>query len=413
MLPCLWTGRAADYCSDPRGAWGRKGGGAANGGKRLASLLTDRPTLRGSLRVIVICGIVLAALSLQGRPAAANPGDFPACVGPATNCVQAFTVNGVAAPAGVDLSVFIAGGFLQVQLHRTGVFDLTQYELTSVPAIAGNTVVIAVRLDNTWTPEILIGTGLSSWSWNAGSRVLTITGTPSTAAWSTLGCTPGSCPLQATNDYAAMMLFGGASTAFFAGGFGADYQGSGISTNAQAFTYPTLDPITQNITFQLVAPHLKAAGPPNTGFFRALIPDAVVINEWKVADPTSLTAASLAVQINGTPATFTVTHVPAAGGSPAGLVIESSSFGYSTETVSIGLAALPVRPTLGTPGFGIRDLAAYNAARVAGGVSPLSDDQAAPYLVRTFDQDGKTYSTMPGESIDSARARVIANRQLR
>lgn len=93
-------------------------------------------------------------------PAAANPFaagtivDFPNCGGgTTTDCIASFTVNGGSAPPAVALRVYTMGDSLQLQLFRSGSFELS-------PALSASSVVdVKVNLGPSFTPVVLFGAG--------------------------------------------------------------------------------------------------------------------------------------------------------------------------------------------------------------------------------------------------------------
>lgn len=67
---------------------------------------------------------------------------------------------------------------------------------------------------------------------------------------------------------------------------------------------------TNSMVVQMANVHLAAPGVPATGYFETVIPDSMLIREYGVPDPTSLTSASFMVHQSGSTATvpFTVTR---------------------------------------------------------------------------------------------------------
>lgn len=378
-------------------------------------------------RLAVAVSLALLLQLAQAPPTAATHFvglSFPFCGGSVTtDCVSAFTVNGAAPAANLTVDAFITSGALQVQVHNTA--NANTNELA--PTLSATSVVtVSVRL-NTFQPVVAIGTGLiTSWSWNATTREFTITATPRSSSWATPTCIPGSCPTNASIDHNAMLLFAAQDLTIEgltpeqqaqAAAFLAKFNGGYVATNAQYFVPPLLNPLTGAIEFELGAPHCAASSPSggctvNTGFFRVLIPDAVITDLWG-RDPNALTGASLSANVAGQGAvSITLSRVAATATSPAGLILENAAtFSYSTTTVSIAPASPSFRAGPGYPGFGITDLALFNAARRELGLPPLTEAEAAPYLVRFFELSGRRYATRPGESIEEARVRVIAGQQ--
>jgi hypothetical protein len=81
------------------------------------------------------------------------------------------------------------------------------------------------------------------------------------------------------------------------------------SSNAED-AYTLYDPDTNTMVVRLANVHLSAPGVPATGYFDTFIPDSMLIHEYGVPDPASLTAASFTVRRTGTdaPVPFTLTR---------------------------------------------------------------------------------------------------------
>jgi hypothetical protein len=91
----------------------------------------------------------------------------------------------------------------------------------------------------------------------------------------------------------------------------ADRHGYVASYNAQdAYTF--YDPDTNTLEVRMANPHLKAPGVPATGYFDTVLPNAYLIDELGVPDPSSLTGGSFTVVRAGSTSSvpFTVTHEP-------------------------------------------------------------------------------------------------------
>lgn len=285
-------------------------------------------------------------------PAGSNPFDsgpityFDPCGGPVTtNCIAEFTVNGGSPPADVIPQVFLGGPSLQIQAATLPNNNELSPALTS-----SSTVVFRLKIDSTFTPVVMFGMGkVLSWAWNAATRELTVTAQPQPASFATQ-CSLFECANNADFDYnAALMLSAGSFP--IPSGLPADVaaqltavrdslQGAFFSTNAQNFMPPNYDQVAKAIEFRVSAPHFKLSGGLNTGSISTLIPDGMIINQWGISDPASLTGGGVSVTIEGLGAVAPqVTRVAATATSPAGILIQYQGFSYSTPLISIGQAA--------------------------------------------------------------------------
>lgn len=71
----------------------------------------------------------------------------------------------------------------------------------------------------------------------------------------------------------------------------------------------------------------------NTGYFRAFLPDGVVMNVWGIADPTTLTSSTLqTTRRDGTVSTVVTPTVTQATG---GVIVYLDPFSYSSPNFSI------------------------------------------------------------------------------
>jgi hypothetical protein len=245
-------------------------------------------------------------------------------------CYTEFTVDGGAPPPGVSLNVMEAGGMVQAMLV-TGGFN---FELS--PALSNDSVVHYTLNLGEYDPAAFVTTGLiSSYSATPGSpNMVSVDASPRSSAWNQAGCRVGSCgddahPITASHDYNSMLIgaitdLRGAPSPEIAYAM----HGTWIATNAQAFSLPMFNTVTQQLSFSVAAPHFKSDGTTiNTGFFRAFLPDALV-SEMGIPGP----AAVNVTNSTGGGLTTTVTHVD----SPAsGLLIDASAFNYSSPTFKV------------------------------------------------------------------------------
>ena len=233
------------------------------------------------------------------------PSYWPMCSGSSgSDCVISDTYNGGSLPSGVTLNVSDQNG-VQIQFQCNGNYELDTCNVT-------NSGQFAVSLNlGTINPTEFIATGTISSetiSSSAGDYILNFTAQPAPSSWSeSPGCSINSCPQQADVDYKSFLIgFAGAmptpsgtlsstrQTTFSA--FRTASEGTWVATNAQSFSWPTLNPSTGALQFQLAAPHLTAASTSinpiiNTGTFTAFLPSSL-LTYWGV------TATNLASQLN-------------------------------------------------------------------------------------------------------------------
>ncbi|MCB0908462.1 MAG: fibronectin type III domain-containing protein [Nocardioidaceae bacterium] len=110
------------------------------------------------------------------------------------------------------------------------------------------------------------------------------------------------------------------------------------SYNAQD-AYWFYDAATNALVVRMANVHLKAPGVPATGSFETFIPDSMLIREYDVPDPASLTDASFTVRRTGSdsPVPFTVTR------EPGGIRLSIDGITFSTPQFRI-------RPKVSLPG---------------------------------------------------------------
>lgn len=110
------------------------------------------------------------------------------------------------------------------------------------------------------------------------------------------------------------------------------------SYNAQdAYWFYDFD--TNALVVRMANPHLSSPGVPATGYFETFIPDGMLIHEYSVPDPTTLSRGSFAVSRTGSAAAvpFTVTR------EPGGIRIRLTGITFSTPQYRI-------RPKASAPG---------------------------------------------------------------
>ena len=263
------------------------------------------------------------------------------------------------------LNVFTVAGVpgVQIQLQCSN----GNYDLSTCGATNTGNFLVSLNTGTT-DPAEFIATGNVSKetvSSSAGDYVLTFTASPAPSSWSTTGCTITSCATDANVDYSSFLIgFAGTmpsppgtltniqETTFNA--FQTASEGAWIATNAQSFSWPTLDPSTGALQFQLAAPHFMSDGTTiNTGNFTAFLPDSL-LTYWGV------TAQSLSTELytsmtNSSGTTLqSPTITPVIGGAEVSLV----NFHYSEPIFDLHIGPLltgtsggssPPPPTFLTP----------------------------------------------------------------
>lgn len=186
-----------------------------------------------------------------------------------------------------------------------------------------------------------------------GGNRLTVTFKPAPIAWrwdfetGPKTCVPNDC---GDNTTIAELVSDG-----FFNGYATDLVGSGLDpreishrtgmvtgTNAQwppADLPPDYNPDTNSIDIQLANAHLKAPGVLATGHYEAFLPNAFLIHELQVPDPSTLAGGSFTVSRVGTSTTYSyvVTH------EPGGVRIRIPSITFSSPK-------LRIRPKPSVPG---------------------------------------------------------------
>ena len=136
--------------------------------------------------------------------------------------------------------------------------------------------------------------------------------------------------------------------------------------NAQD-AYELYDPDTNAILVRMANPHLRSPGVVATGFYETFLPDAMLINEMNVPDPTTLTTGSFSIArvgVGSVPATVTR--------EPGGIHIKISGISFSTPQYRI--RPKPTAP--GRPRWGSVERIRERAVKVRF-KAPLADGGAA------------------------------------
>lgn len=136
----------------------------------------------------------------------------------------------------------------------------------------------------------------------------------------------------------------------------ADRQGYLQSTNAQD-SYPFYDLDTNTLEIRMANAHFQTPGVPATGYYDTFLPNAYLIHQMGVPDPTALSAGTLSVVRAGStdPVTYTVTQ------EPGGVRIHITGITFSTPKYKIH--PKPTAP--GVPRWGSVHRLSHHAVRVS------------------------------------------------
>ncbi|MBI4172750.1 MAG: hypothetical protein HY511_08305 [Actinobacteria bacterium] len=303
-----------------------------------------------------------------------NDDYWPACGVVTQECYSAFEVDldgpdgggnlsFAAPPAGLVLQVSELFG-LQIQvLHDDGNPATDNFDLVKDAAPLTTDSVIRIALNiGTNDPIGFIATGLiQSYTHTldaTNGNTLTVEMSPSDSSWTFGSCMIGACgddTTAASVDYEGLAIsasFGwdpppglsGAELAEF-NEMKEPFRGSWVSTDAQAFSFPTFNPATNAFEVEVASPHFRVGGAVlNVGFFKAFLTNAFLTSALGISDPSSVTATSLTVRQteSGTTTTLNPSVTPAAGG----VIIEIPTVSYSSPKFSVEKAAVaPNAPT--------------------------------------------------------------------
>ncbi|MQG56204.1 MAG: hypothetical protein FI710_14620 [SAR202 cluster bacterium] len=111
--------------------------------------------------------------------------------------------------------------------------------------------------------------------------------------------------------------------------------GGYISTNAQYVTYPVpgAGAEANKYGFSSGAPHLKADGTLNTGFFKVFFPTAMVDYMWGFDGTSVLSFKSDITDSDGGSSTTSIASTVKAGG----LLVEKAGISYSTNDIQLSV----------------------------------------------------------------------------
>jgi len=110
------------------------------------------------------------------------------------------------------------------------------------------------------------------------------------------------------------------------------------TSNAQEASW-RYDLSSNTMVVEMANPHLRAVGEPAVGYFDVVVPDALLINEYSVPDPTALTAGSLTVKRTGSsaPVDFTVTR-------------EAGGVRLKVDDITFSTPQFKIHPKVSAPG---------------------------------------------------------------
>ena len=323
-------------------------------------VISGTPTTAGSSSLALevtdsttpIPGTATAALSIGVTSSTGSTTTWPSCSSSlTTNCIDYLKFNSSASlPSGVALNVFDSGAGANVQFQCNG-----HYELQSCNVSSSDSFEVSLST-GTLNPTDFFMTGNvsnESISLSGGDYTLDFTASPGPSSWSTTGCMLTSCANQANKDYSdfligflspmsppsGLSLTGSQQTSF--SNFATAAEGTWLATNAQAFSLPTYDPLTNALEFQVAAPHLMSSGSVNDGQFTAFLPTSL-LSFWNVTASQLVVSEQEGTQISGV--TPTISSVS------GGVKISLSSFHYSDPTFLVqpstsGTTTVPGSPT--------------------------------------------------------------------
>ena len=251
-----------------------------------------------------------------------------------TNCVQSMTVNGAstssarAEPFFPDTDVLFSpvygihpGTGLTYTAAGNPYRTLSNFSIST-----SDTFIIEILLDS-FVPLATLATGgdIQSWSYDSGTKVATYTIKPVVMSRGTT-CDASSCQNQADVTMDAYLAFGSSdmSESTAPAAWVTALNGGYISTNGQFVTYPM--PGNNRFGFSAGAPHLKADGTLNTGFFKVYLPDAMLSYMWSKDSSANISFDS---RVNGDLSRITATV------QSGGLLMEQTGISYSVNELSL------------------------------------------------------------------------------
>jgi len=261
-----------------------------------------------------------------------------------TNCVQSMTVNGASTSSARAEPFFPSSDVVYTPVYGVHPGTGSTYSgstpyrnLSNFSLSTSDTFIIKILLDS-FSPvaTLALGGDLQSWSYDSATKVATYTIKP-VAISRGATCDASSCQNQADGDIAAYLSFGSSdmSTSTAPAAWVSALNGGYISTNAQYVTYPVPGSGAEanKYGFSSGAPHLKADGTLNTGFFKVFFPTAMVDYMWGFDGTSSLSFKSDITDSDGSFSTASIAATVKAGG----LLVEKSGISYSTNDIELSV----------------------------------------------------------------------------
>lgn len=260
-----------------------------------------------------------------------------------TNCVQSMTVNGAATSLARAEPFFPAteSGVVVTPVYGVHPSSSSTYsgetpyrDLSNFGFSTSDTFIIKLLLDS-FSPvaTLSLGGDLQSWSYDSSTKIATYTIKP-VAISRGATCDASSCQNQADGDYDAYLFVGSSdmSTSTAPAAWITALDGGYISTNGQFVTYPT--PSNSVYGFSAGAPHLKADGSLNTGFFKVFLPDAMLSYMWNKDSSSSIHFDARISSSDGGNSQSAILASVVSGG----LLIEQAGMEYSVNDLELSPA---------------------------------------------------------------------------
>ena len=261
-----------------------------------------------------------------------------------TNCVQSMTVNGSSTSSARAEPFFSSSDVVYTPVYGVHPGTGSTYtgstpyrNLSNFSFSTSDTFIIKILLDS-FSPvaTLALGGDLQSWSYDSPTKVATYTIKP-VAISRGATCDASSCQNQADGDMDAFLSFGSSdmSTSTAPAAWVSALNGGYISTNAQYVTYPVpgAGAEANKYGFSSGAPHLKADGTLNTGFFKVFFPTAMVDYMWGFDGTSVLSFKSDITDSDGGSSTTSIAATVKAGG----LLVEKAGISYSTNDIELSV----------------------------------------------------------------------------
>ena len=330
------------------------------------------------IRVTLLALLAAGLASVASPPATADPAPtgyiiWPRCGAPPDDdgqfCIVSVKKNGVAVP---PVNYDVDGVYDEPYVDSDDTFGalIVRFGLYETTVSSGGVDSVG-EVDPSATWEYVVNTGTirprelygnirnvtfsTSGGPSSGGYQFTLTFQPTPVAWV--------WPPDADDDgYADCSFDGGCgddtTTAGldydgFVTGYVTDLSGSGLSAseiedrtgyvhvyNAQD-AYEIYDPDTNSIEVRMANPHLRADGVTQaTGSYQSFLPDAMLVNEMNVPDPTTLTTGS-----------FTITRVGSSSAPVTTLTREAGGVRITIDDIHFSTPKYRIRPKATAPGM--------------------------------------------------------------